>query len=257
MSNNSIMKRLFTRRDNLLSLVTILVSTTIAFLSFFTSYISLSVLLAAILVVLTLLALTSIIEREARFEGADRKLESLIQQIERIRGPIFWSIKEIPSLKDYIRGADELFYTGGHLNALVLTNTNLFEEWLRAGKSLKFILQNPENEGLKNLEMPCVNYQGEEYIKQIELSLERLRMLQRIPDAKIEIRLTDISPTQSVSILNGHKGGTEMCLLLHLPNGDGTTAPFVRLTRDNQEEWFSLFYNRYYEFMWAKAKPFV
>lgn len=147
MSNNSIIKKLFTRRDNLLSLVTILISSTIAFLSFFTSYLTLGVLLAAILVVLTLIAVTSIIEREARFEGADHKPELLIQQIERIRGPIFWNIKEIPSLRDYVSGANELFDTGGHLNALVLTNTNLFEEWLRAGKSLKFILQNPENEG--------------------------------------------------------------------------------------------------------------
>lgn len=255
MPTQTLFKRLFARRDNLFSLVIIVVSTTIALLSLFTSYIALGVLLSAILFVLSLLAITNIIERESRFEIADAKLESLIR-MGRVRGSVFESVRDIPLMENYITGADELFFTGGHLNALVLSNTNLFAAWLRAGKSLKFILQNPENKGLQYLVMPCVNYQCDEYVKQIKLSLERLRILQRIPNGNIEVRLTDITPTQSVTILDGHKGGTEMRLLIHMPSGDGSTAPFVRLTRTHEEMWFNLFYNRYYKHMWEEARPF-
>lgn len=255
MPNKTLFTRLFARRDNLFSLVIIVVSTTIALLSLFTSYIELSVLLPAILIVLSLLAVTNIIERESRFEIADGKLESLIQ-MRRVQGSIFESVKDIPLMENYIAGADELFFTGGHLNSLVLSNTNLFQAWLKAGKSLKFILQNPENKGLQYLVMPCVDYQYDEYVKQIKISLERLRSLQRIPNANIQVRLTDITPTQSVTILDGHKGGTEMRLLIHTPSGDGSTAPFVRLTRAHDELWFNLFYNKYYKHMWKEAQPF-
>lgn len=255
MPSQTILKRLFYRRDNLISVVIILISTTIGLLGLFTSHITLSVLLSAILIMLSLLAVTNIIERESRFEAADRKLESIIQ-MGRIRGSIFESINDLPSMASYIAEADEVFFTGGNLTGLMLTNFNLFENWLIEGKSLKFILQNPENEGLKYLVMPCANYEYTEYAEQIKLSLARLRNLQSIPNAKIEVRLTDMSPTQSVCILDGHESGTEMRLIIHIPSGDGSSAPFVRLSRAHDEAWFNVFYTKYYKYLWDHAKPF-
>ncbi|MDX6386184.1 MAG: hypothetical protein QOK48_3757 [Blastocatellia bacterium] len=255
MPKQTIFSRLFFKRDNLISLITILAATTIAILGLVSTHIPMSLLLSAILIVLSLLAVTNIIERESRFDSADRKLESIIQ-LGRVGGAMFENFRDIPPLENYTSGAHELFFTGGHLNGVVLTNTNLFKEWLKPGRSLKFILQNPNNIGLRHLEMPCVNYNYDEYVKQIRLSLERLHTLQtELPEAKIEVRLTDISPTQSVLIVDGHEGGTEMRLLIHIPSGDASTAPFVRLSRAHDKVWFNIFFNKYYKHMWDKATP--
>lgn len=106
--------------------------------------------------------------------------------------------------------------------------------------------------------MPCVNYAANVYVEQIKDALSILQRLKAdVPSARLGVRVTDVSPTQSVAILNGHKNGTEMRILFHLPNGDSSSAPFSSLTRDKDGEWFDLFYNRFYDLLWKNGKIII
>ena len=245
------------KRENIIPIVTIVIAVIIAFLNIFDIWITDNIVTASILLVVSLLVTIIIIDRKNQKENELRIYKKILDNIQKVKDPVFYSLDEIPVLEDYLRNSTELFYVGGHLNGLIMNNTNLFENWLKEGKTLKLILQNPKNEGLKYLEMPCIEYNYESYVNQINLSIERLRALKRIDNADIEVRVTDITPTQSISILDGHKKGTELCMLLHLPKSEGTTAPFVRLKRADNLDWFNLFYDRYYRIMWDKAKKII
>jgi hypothetical protein len=222
--------------------------------------------------VLGLLAVAQILEREARFgETVDSlalslrrasdetagRLDSLALSLRPASSSRLLGLTEIPPLEKDMRGAYELFYTGGHLHSLLHSHTNLFRQWLLSGKALKFLLQNPDNTGLLSLTMPCVNYEGERYVAQIRDSLRILRDLKTARHGDLQVRVTDVTPTQSVSILDGHRGGTLICLLLHLPEGESRTGAFLRLTRDTDSPWFQLFFERYYQLLWSSSKAVI
>ena len=182
--------KIFKKKDNLVSLVIAFVAFLIAILGLFTSSISTPSLLAAVLVVLGLLAVTNVIEREARLEQTERKIDDIVSQLSSARCTIFLPAKDIPTLNDYLADAEELFYAGGHLWNLVHGNANFLRRWLQAGRSLKLILQNPENPGLRYVRMPCVSYEHTTYIGQIRDTLQMLSDFKNdIPGAKLQTGL--------------------------------------------------------------------
>lgn len=262
-------RRLFTRRDNLLSLVSILVVGVVLILDAIGDAVPSGAFSEAILIVLALIAVSQIIERELRFgelraDVAEMKNElrtdvgEMKQEIVRLEQPRFYKGSQLSSVVEFMRSADELFYAGGHLHSLLHNNSNYFKDWLKNGRSLKFLLQDPGNEGLHQLEMPCVNYASKVYVEQIRDSIAILQRLKaEVPSARLGVRVTNVAPTQSVAILDGHKGGTEMRILFHLPNGDSSSAPFSRLERRQDGEWFQLFYERFYALLWKKARVII
>ena len=76
--NDKAITQIFKKKDNLVSLVIAFVAFLIAILGLFTSSISSSTLLAAVLFVLGLLAVTNVIEREARLDQTERKVDDII-----------------------------------------------------------------------------------------------------------------------------------------------------------------------------------
>ena len=105
--------------------------------------------------------------------------------------------------------------------------------------------------------MPAFHYSYESYVKQIEISLDRLKYLKEIPNAEIQVRLSNVSPTQTISILNGHIGGSLIYVALHLPYGDAGTRPCFFLKKEEHKEWFDLFYKRYYDSLWIESEKFL
>jgi len=120
------------------------------------------------------------------------------------------------------------------------------------------VLQNPENLGLQHVTMPCANYKPNVYREQIRESLNILTEIsKKLPDARFGVRLSDVSPTQSAAIMDGHKGGKYICVLHHLPDGESSTAPFNFLDKDRDSYWFNVFYERYYNYLWANSVAYI
>ena len=218
-------------------------------------------------------------EREARFEQADKKLDDVCLEIAKFKKPFLRKLNEFPSIEKYSENANELFFVGGHLGGLVSGYLTFFEKWLRDGKSLKFLLQNPANEGLKHLVMPCYGYDYAAYKSQIETALERLHKLKLEHEARlatkgvaqitadqpftdkykrgsIDIKIYDMSPTQTLAILDGNIGGTTAYIGLHIPYGDAVTRPYIILNKREHEEPFNLFYSRYYIELWDDSETY-
>lgn len=252
------LKNVFLRLDNLLSLLVIVTSCSIVLLDVFGVDLPIGTLEEAFLVILGLLAFNNIVERELRFGELKKELHELKEEISRFKRPLFVHQSELPSISQFMQVSDELFYTGGHLHSLVNNHTNLFDKWLRDGKSLKFLLQDPENKGLHELRMPCVNYSSKVYVAQIEDTINTLKKLKtKYPNSRLGLRVTDVTPTQSIAIYDGNKGGTQMCMLIHLPNGEAASGPFISINRSEGGEWFSLIFERYYDMLWNSSKVVI
>jgi hypothetical protein len=247
-----------TQRDNLLSLVSVAVVVIVLILDIAGDVLPASAVSESLLVVLGLIAVSQIAERELRFTEVRDDLKRMEAEVGRLTEPRFYKLSELPSVLEFMRSGNELFYSGGHLHSLLHNHSNYFAQWLRDGRSLKFLLQDPDNEGLHHLEMPCVNYASKVYVEQIRDSIAILHRLKAdVPNARLGVRVTGVSPTQSVAILNGHDGGTEMRILFHLPNGDSSSAPFSRLTHDQDGEWFQLFHERFYKHLWRGSRVII
>lgn len=250
--------KVLSKKDNFLSFLSITLVLIIVVSDVFGDGFNQGTIFEVILIILGLISLSQIVEREARFEGVNNKLEKIETSIEEITRPLFFSVNEVTPFSDIMEHSQELFYTGGHLHSFIHGHTNNFGKWLSEGKSLRLILQDPKSEGLKDLAMPCVNYNAEVYVAQINDSLTILDELsKKHPKAKLGVRVTNITPTQSVSIIDGHMGGTSICMLHHLPNGDSSSAPFMSLDPSKDKEWFELFYERYYSYLWNSSRVII
>lgn len=248
----------FKKKDNALSLISIILVLVILVADVFGDGFTQPVVFEVILVILALLSLSQIIEREARFERVYDGLSDVSQKLVEMQRPQFVPISSIPKFEDIMQNGQELFYTGGHLHSFIHMYSNHFRAWMKEGKSLRLILQNPDNKGLRDLRMPCINYEAEVYVAQINDSLKILKAIKdEFPAGRLGVRVTDIAPTQSVAIIDGNIGGNMMSMLHHLPNGESGTAPFSIIDPLTDNVWFELFYERYYIYLWENSKPVI
>lgn len=240
--------------DNLVAVFAAALAIVLAIISIFSDHISTAGMLEGIMSVLAFLLVTLVIERETRLKRFADELSEFRGEYHRYHQPFLKSRSDLEAFSDYIKEADELFYTGGHASSLLTVEYNTLKTWLIKGRKFKIILQDPKNFALDHVVMPCSNYSADSYRKQIELTLAQLEKLSNVAEGEVEIRLTDVTPSNSVTILNGHRGGPVITVLMHVPDGDSGTSPFMRITQVEHSVWHRLFFERYYRFLWEKSR---
>lgn len=246
------------KKDNVLYVVAGLISLAILIFDWFFGDVDASISFEIILFILAFICFAQIAEREIRFSSVELKLDEQTKAIDALAKPTFHPREAVIPFTTLMEDHDELFYTGGHLYHFIHTHTRQFEGWLDEGKSIRLILQNPDNMGLQHIHMPCVNYKANVYREQIRSSLDILKGISdRCPGGRFGVRLSDISPTQSVAIMDGHRGGEFICILHHLPDGESSTAPFNFLDKEKDERWFKIFLQRYYDYLWMNSAEFI
>ncbi|WP_299590063.1 hypothetical protein [uncultured Tateyamaria sp.] len=167
--------QLLLRRDNIINLITALIAVGILITDWFFGDVDASVSFEVILFVLAAICVGNIVEREERFSSLEKKIEDQMHETKSLLKPTFVSRKVPPGFPELMKEHTELFYTGGHLYHFIHTHARSFDQWLKEGKSIRLILQNPENIGLSHMEMPCANYRPTSYKDQIRESLEILK----------------------------------------------------------------------------------
>lgn len=251
--------RFLASKDNILSVVAVALSTLVLAVDFFGEGLDINILFEAILVVLILISISQVLERESRFRALDSQLVDVKEAVGKTQCVAFLHSEDVTPFAESMADSDELFYTGGHLRSLVQTsNVEHFEKWLEEGKSIKLILQDPELDGYDSLTMPCRDFVADEYRDDIRRSLRQLLELRdRMAGKRLGVRVSRITPTQSVAIFDGNTGGRSIHMLHHLPNGDWVTAPFSKLDPRNDQHWFDLFYARYYRYLWSESRIII
>jgi hypothetical protein len=181
---------------------------------------------------------------EGRLVALLLKLDNLVTTLYRSHTGPFVTQEQLPPIRTLIESAQEFFYIGGNCRALLQDYPNDLKRWVTEGKRLIFLIQDPDNEGLKYSEMPCADYNPAKYVEDSRRSIRVLEDLQRA-GGSIELYLTKTTPTQSLAFADPNGSSARVSMFIHLPDGEIHTAPCITFTRADNPHWFQLFYDRY------------
>jgi len=248
----------FIRKENILTTITIIIAIVIAVAGLLKSeIIDTGRQFPVILALLALIGINTIFERETRFVSLQKSLDDISKSISHESG-IFINFKKVPSYdKLFIdNGATEVFIAGSQSFSIICSQMTFWEKWLKDGKKMKIIAQNPENKGLEHLILPMYGYEYKEYKQGMKGVLGKIKKLMAINLSCINVKLSDNSPAHGVTIVDGHLGGTAMIVTFYLPFCDVTSRPSVVLYKSKDAEIFDLFFNAYYKNLWDNSKIF-
>lgn len=210
-----------------------------------------------VLALLAFLAIDSMVERLDLLANIEHRITSL-QQIVNLKTNTADLIKrrqDFPRLEQIIDKARyEIWVTGVTLDAII-TMMSLFEAKLLEGCNLRFMALDPSGKSIDS----AARYYGND----AELSATRIRAnltylasrLQSTDKGSVEIRVLDqLFPSGYIAIdPNDHAG--QMLIQLYLYHIDSEIAPILTISKEDGEQWFSL-YMLQLEKAWNDARVF-
>lgn len=253
--------RALSRIDNIMSVLTIIIAVALVLFEVFHGGMTIEANAEAIIVLLGLVALTNMIERESRLVETDTKVDAVqaaVCEVRKLlhdgRGTTLFANDKLPHPDTLLEGGSEVFVAGAHSFNLLTRDPDRWKAWLRERKSVKVIIQNPWNKGLRHLTIPAFGYNYETYKSDTEHVIAALEVLSAAGPG-MEIRLSNTCPTQGVVIVDGQTGGKRMIVALYVPGCGSANRPTMVLNRERDPALFELFYEKYYVHLWNESKP--
>lgn len=207
---------------------------------------SLETVVSGLLAVLILIACGNLAERKARRDLRD--------SIKRLRA----SLAEPSALDFFTRWQDDemgkKLKNAREVNCLAFAPLNTiinhfeeFEKILRNGGRIRFLLVNPERNGIKMATARSINTH-EVLIGEAQLSLQRLRGLARItsaPKEKLEVKMVDYWPGYVISMIDDSYNGIMFVTLYNFRQSD-SSRPSMKLSKDKDGQWYESFRKDFY-----------
>ena len=210
---------------------------------------------------LALLAADALVERMGILERIQRSLELMNQSV-KSEPHLVWEpdmFRDEP-FENYLKGANELFVSGGSLIGLFREQREVIERWLSQtpDAKLRLILVDPKlvREGKLSVESLYrdtdngENEGRELYARETERALGMIASLQKSFPGKIEVRLTKETPSVTVMMVDRSKARVSVNLYRIYP----TQRPAFILSKTRHPTWFRPFEERYYIELWSKSK---
>jgi hypothetical protein len=246
--------KVLSRIDNIMSVLTIVMAATFVLLRVFGWSIPPQASASIITALLGLVALTNMIERESRLSQVQATVAEVRQLLKDSQSTTLFDNDKLPHPDTLLEGASEIFVAGAHSFNLLTRDPDRWREWLRNGKRVKVIAQNPWNKGLRFLAIPAHGYNYETYKQNAESVIAELQSLSAAAPG-MQIRLSDTCPTQGIVIIGNENGGSHMVVALYVPGCGSANRPTMILTRERDQKLFRLFYEKYYVHLWNESKP--
>jgi hypothetical protein len=242
------------RIDNIMSVVTIVTAATLVLFPMFGGSVGPQASASIITALLGLVALTNMIERESRLSQVQAAVAEVRQLLNDRQRTTLFDNDRLPHPDTLLEGASEVFVAGAHSFNLLTRDPDRWREWLRNGKRIKVILQNPYNKGLRYLTIPAHAYNYETYNRNTKGVIAELEGLSAAGPG-MQIRLSDTCPTQGIVIIGGQNGARCIIVALYIPGCGSANRPTMILTRERDQQLFELFYEKYYVHLWNESKP--
>jgi hypothetical protein len=198
-----------------------------------------------IILLLALLAIDSLVERQGI-------LERLLDRLEGNPGisPLR-SRAEMPPLPEQLQGAKEirLFAVSGI--SLLQANLALMKNKVEEGCSFKVMLLNPESAFVASWSAMVKATRAK---SDIESMLEALDLLRTTKGRGVcELRIVDVLPTYSMFLIDPLTDNGRMSLDFHTAGGPLAERPMVVLRRIHHPHWFDFFVGQF-DAAWNEAK---
>lgn len=202
------------------------------------------------MLILTFLALSEVVERFIRLEGIEDKLE----RIAVTEKPNWIEITENVPFIEFCGSATEIFMTSVMLNRTMTFYQGFLANRLQLGTSIKAVL--PE------IDVSFADYDEDgavsprDYVRKlrdIQSSLDVMIKLMELGD--FQLRFAMFQPVATVFIADPRKPNGRVFYLPLLFESYKYKRVATILSAESNKEWFENFRKRYYEDLWAFARP--
>lgn len=199
-----------------------------------------------IIALLALLAVDGLTERLSVLEKIESRLGS------QLAGEQLRNRARLVSAHDLAQKASEIAFIGVSGISLLVNDLGFFEQKLRAGCKLRFILLDPSSSSLQtwNLLMKVTTTE-----RDINTALELLKGLMQTEKAKgkCEVRLSKVYPPYAILISDPNKDTGLMNVEFYTYKTTLSDRPHIQLARTQNQYWFD-FFRAQFEQMWADSE---
>lgn len=110
---------------------------------------------------------------------------------------------ELEPLSKIFQEANSIYFSGGHLSSVIVSQNNALNNFLLRGGSARFILPNPTNEYIieQYAEKLMINMTKEQFKELVVLSLKTIQRYKSNPNYNIDVRLYNTLPSFGLQII--------------------------------------------------------
>jgi len=226
-------------------LVTILVAATVGILAML-GYLQATAVEGTLLAVLALLAVDALTERISLLEKIEDKLSNVSSTYLKSRA-------ELPTWKERGQTASEIFVVGVSLVSAVVPHLDFFEQKMKDGCRLRFLLLDPSSSAVQTWNMMNKVPNAKADIELCLKSLEHLKRLEKTVKGKCEVRLAPVIPPFSAAIFDPSKDTGYINVEHPAYRKALGERPHFQLTRAGENRWFE-FYKTQFEQLWTPSQ---
>ncbi|MDX2216021.1 MAG: hypothetical protein SFY66_22340 [Oculatellaceae cyanobacterium bins.114] len=220
-------------------------------------------LIAAVLAVLGLLALSEFIERYRRLNAIEKVSKQTLALLENrlAEHPSALSFfVKLPNIENHIKFANQIDMCGVTLTSTINRQLSNIRERLKQGATVRILVADPESLALKMSDLRSEDPSGEYYRQKLETTLQDLEYLHNHQtrlgaDAKgkFEVRLLQFAPSFGFFSFDTHHSNGIVIIEMY-PHVSGWGAePCFDLTPKRDGGWYGYFVDQF-EQMWKGAK---
>jgi hypothetical protein len=197
------------------------------------------------LAVLGLLAITSLVNRY--------QIEEQLNKIGQQSSHFLRERSQLPSFHERGQSATEIVIVGVSAITAITPHLDFFEQKMRTGATLRFLLLDPENPSAQvfNLISKVPDVQAD--IKQTLKSLNLLILMEQKFDGKCLVRLSDVFLPFGLAAFDPGKDIGFMNIEMYAYKKTLGERPHFVLTQGKDKKWFD-YYKSQYEQLWKNSK---
>lgn len=219
-------------------------------------------LIAAVLGVLALLALSELIERHRRLNSIDRTTKQTLELLEKRlaeRPSALGFFHKLPDFDNYVQGANQIDLCGIVLTSTINRQLSNLREQLNQGAKIRILVADPNSAALEMGEARSEEPTGSYYRAKLDTTFQDLSYLHQLQvkfgqNAKgsFEVRLIPYAPSFAIYSFDTRRSTARLIVEVYPHVTGWGETPVFDLLPGRDGKWYEYFVQQF-EHMWNRA----
>lgn len=178
----------------------------------------------------------------------NNKVINEVKKIQIFNADDFFIVRdELESLSEIFEEANSIYFSGGHLSSVIVSQNNALNNFLLRGGKARFILPNPTNKYIieQYAEKLMVNMTQEQFKELVLLSLRTIQMYKNNSNYDIDVRLYNTLPSFGLQIVE-RPGRNRIYVELYTLQTELCERLLFPVTQHNSGEMYIRFRNQFW-----------
>lgn len=220
-------------------------------------------LIASVLAVLGLLALSELIERYRRLNSIDQttqKVWALLQGRLSDRPSALSFFRKLPEFDIYVQGASQIDWCGVTLTSAINRQLSNLREQLKQGTTIRILVIDPASNALDMAEARSEEPNSDYYRAKLDTTFQDLFFLKQFCEkhtdsvkGHLEVRILAYSPSFAIYSFDGRRASGKAIIEIYSHVTGWGETPVFELVPGRDGRWYEYFVEQF-EAMWSRAK---